>query len=291
MFGHTLLTLVLLLAQTDQTVQVKRGARLEVHNFSGTVTVRAWDRDQVRVQAEHSDRETVDVQTTDTLVSVRSRNRNGVPRSLDYTITIPAWMPVSVSGTATDVDVDGTAADVTIETVRGDVKVRGGAGFVRVQSVQGAVSVERTKGRVDAHTFNDSIHLADITGDVTAETINGGIMLERIDASSVDASTVNGEISYDGTIKDGGLYRLTSHNGQIDVALADRTNATVTVRTFNGDVTSTLPVKIEQADKHRRTLTTGTGSARVEIESFNGQITLHRPGDVKQKGERTRKRQ
>jgi hypothetical protein len=288
MFGHTLLALLLLVAETDQTVQVKRGARLEVHNFSGSVTVRAWDRDQVRVQAEHSDRESVDLQTTDTLVSVRSRNRNGVPRSLDYTISVPAWMPVSVSGTATDVDVDGTAADVTIETVRGDVKVRGGAGFVRVQSVQGAVSVERTRGRVDAHTFNDSIHLTDITGDVTTETINGGITLEKIDASSVDASTVNGEISYEGTIKDGGLYRLTSHNGPIDVALADRANATVTVRTFNGDVTSTLPVRIEQADRHRRTLTTGNGSARIEIESFNGAVTLRRPDDPKR--ERGRRR-
>jgi DUF4097 and DUF4098 domain-containing protein YvlB len=290
MFGHTLLALALLLAQTDQTVQVKRGARLEIRNFSGSVTVRAWDRDQLRVQAEHSDRDAIDVQTSDSLVSIRSRGRNGVPRALDYTITVPAWMPVSVSGTSTDVDVDGTAADVTIETVKGDVKVRGGAGFVRLQSVQGAVTVERTRGRVEARTLNDSIHLSDITGDVTAETINGGITLERIDASSIDVSTVNGEISYDGQIKDRGLYRLTSHNGPIDIALADRTNATVTVRTFNGEVTSTLPVKIEQTDRHRRTLTTGNGSARIEIESFNGEISLHRPGEARQQRERTRNR-
>jgi DUF4097 and DUF4098 domain-containing protein YvlB len=289
MFGHTLLALVLLAAQTDQTVQVRRGARLEVNNFSGSVTVRVWDREQVRVQVEHSDRDSIDVQATESLVSVRSRGRNGVPRSLDYTITVPAWMPVSVSGTATDVDVDGTAADVTIETVRGDVKVRGGAGFVRLQSVQGGISVERTNGRVEAHTFNDSIHLVDISGDVTAETINGGITLERIDASSVDASTVNGEISFDGQIKDRGLYRLSSHNGPIDVALADGVNATVTVRTFNGEVTSTLPVKIEQTDKHRRTLTAGNGSARVEIESFNGEISLHRPAEANARRGRKRR--
>jgi len=290
MFGHTLLALVLLAAQTDQTVPVKRGARLEIHNFSGSVTVRAWDRDQVRVQVEHSDRDTIDVQATDTLVSIRSRGRNGAPRSLDYTINVPAWMPVNVSGTATDVAVEGTTAEVTIETVRGDVKVRGGGGFVRLQSVQGAVSVERTRGRVEAHTFNDSIRVADVTGDVTAETINGGITLERIDASSVDASTVNGEISYDGQIQDRGLYRLTSHNGPIDVTLPDRANATVTVRTFNGEVTSTLPVRIEQSDRHRRTLTTGNGSARVEIESFNGAIALHRPGDPAANKQRRRSR-
>jgi DUF4097 and DUF4098 domain-containing protein YvlB len=288
MLGHTLLALILL-AQTDQTVAVKRGARLEVHNFSGDVRVRVWDRDQVRVQVEHSDRETVDVAATDQVVSVRSHSRNGLPRSLDYSITIPAWMPVSVSGTATDVDVEGTAAEVTIETVRGDVKVRGGAGFVRVQSVQGSVSVEQTKGRVEAHTFNDSISLADITGDVSAETINGGITLERIDASNVDASTVNGEISFDGQLKDKGLYRLTSHNGPIDVTIADRANAMVTMRTYSGDVTSSLAVKIDQTDRHRRTLTTGNGGARLEIESFNGPIALHRPGDATPRRERKRR--
>jgi hypothetical protein len=290
MFGHTLLALVLLAAQTDQTVQVRRGARLEVHNFSGSVTVRAWERDQVRVQVEHPDRDVIDVQATDTLVNIRSRGRSGAPRSLDYTINVPAWMPVSISGTATDVDVDGTTADVTIETVKGNVKVRGGGGFVRLQSVQGGVSVERTRGRVEAHTFNDSIHVADVTGDVTAETINGAITLERIDASSVEASTVNGQISYEGQIKDRGLYRLTTHNGPIDVTLPDRANATVTVRTFNGSVSSTLPVTIEQSDRHRRTLTTGSGSARVEIESFNGGISLHRPGDPAAGRQRRRSR-
>jgi DUF4097 and DUF4098 domain-containing protein YvlB len=277
-FGHALLAL-LLLAPTDQTVAVRRGARLEVHNFLGDVTVRVWDRDEVRIQVEHPDRDTVDVQTTDQLVSIRSRSR-GLPRSLDYTLTIPAWMPVSVSGTSTSVDVDGTTAAVNIETVRGDVKVRGGAGLVRVHSVQGAVSVEGTKGRVDAHTFNDSIRLADIAGDISAETINGGITLQRIDAANVDVSTVSGEISYDGQIKDRGVYRLTSHNGPIAVTVADRANATITMRTFRGDVTSTLPTRIEELDRHRRTLTAGSGSARVEIDSFNGEISLHRPGDA-----------
>jgi len=33
---------------------VTRGTRLLINNFSGEVTVRAWDRDSVRVQARHA---------------------------------------------------------------------------------------------------------------------------------------------------------------------------------------------------------------------------------------------
>jgi DUF4097 and DUF4098 domain-containing protein YvlB len=280
MFGHALLVLMLL-AQTDQTVDVKNGAKLDVSNFSGDVIIRAWEKNQVRVQVEHSDRETVDILTTDQLVTIRGRGQGNVPRSLNYTITIPAWMPVNSSGTAADVDIDGTGADINVETVRGDVKVRGGSGYVRLHSVQGNISLERAKGRIDVRTYNESINLADVSGDISAEAINGAVTMERIDSSNVDVSTVNGPITFDGQIKDRGLYRLTTHNGRIDVAIGERTNATMTVRTFNGDVTSTLPIKIDEPERHRRTVTLGTGSAHVELESFNGTIVLRRPGEAR----------
>src|SRR3954453_11358175 len=98
MVGYTLLALTLL-AQTDQTVSVKKGAKLELNNLLGDVNVRVWDRDQVRVQVDNGDLDSVDVRTTDQLVTVRARARNGLPRSVDYTITVPTWMAVSVSGT------------------------------------------------------------------------------------------------------------------------------------------------------------------------------------------------
>ncbi len=51
---------------------------------------------------------------------------------------------------------------------------------------------------------NEGIHLADISGDLSAESTNGSIILDRIDSGNVDLYTVNGNISYDGPIKDKG---------------------------------------------------------------------------------------
>ena len=76
--------------------------------------IKVWDKDAVRVEVTHSDREAVDIKQGDQVVTVRSRSvRGGPPRSLDYTITVPKWMAISVSGTYADVTMDGVGGDVT----------------------------------------------------------------------------------------------------------------------------------------------------------------------------------
>src|SRR5262249_22732826 len=140
---------------------------------------------------------------------------------------------------------------------------------------------------------NEGIHLADVAGDVTAETTNGSLVLDRIDSGNVDLYTVNGNISYDGPVKDRGVYRLTTHSGLIAMALAEKSNATLVVRTYNGGFRSTFPVKLDDQNPRKRfTLTLGNGSARVELESFGGTVALRRPGEPRPDAERgSRKRE
>ena len=83
----------MVVTQTDQTVQVQKGTRLDVSNYAGDVSIKVWDKDAVRVEVSHSDRESVDIKQADQVVSIRSRSvRGGPPRSLDYNITVPTWM-------------------------------------------------------------------------------------------------------------------------------------------------------------------------------------------------------
>lgn len=276
---------------TDQTVSVQKGTRLDVNNFAGEVAIKVWDKDAVRVEVNHSERESIDIKQGEQTVSVRSHQVRGAPRSLDYTITVPRWMAISINGTYTDATLDGVGGDVTIETTRGDIKVIGGSGVVQLKSVSGDISVEKAKGRVDVRSVNESMHLADITGDVAAETTNGSILLDRIDSSNVDLYTVNGNISYDGPIHDKGVYRLTTHNGTIGMAVPERANAMLLVRTYNGGFKSTFQVKTDDQNPRKRfTLTLGNGSARVELESFGGTISLRRPGEPRPELERERRR-
>jgi DUF4097 and DUF4098 domain-containing protein YvlB len=289
MIAELLMTLALV--PTDQTVNVTKGTKLDVNNFAGDVQVKVWDRDAVRVEAMHSDREAIDIKPGDQVLAVRSRStRGGPPRSLDYTITVPRWMAVSVSGTYADVTMDGVGGDVTVDTTRGDIKVSGGSGFISLKSVQGEISLEKAKGRVEVRAVNEGIRLADIGADLSAESTNGSILLDRIDSSNVDLYTVNGNISYDGPIKEKGLYRLTTHNGMIAMPVPERANAIVTLRTYNGGIRSTFQLPGDSGERRKRqTLTLGNGSAHVELESFSGTISLRRPGEARPETERKRR--
>jgi DUF4097 and DUF4098 domain-containing protein YvlB len=289
MLSATLLALALTV--TDQTLPVQKGTRLDIDNFAGDVSIKVWDKEAVRVEVTHSDRETVDIKQSEQSLTIRSRSqRGGPPRALDYTITVPRWLPITVAGTYADVTMEGVGADVTAETARGDIKVSGGSGFVSLKSVQGEISLEKAKGRIDVRAVNEGIKLADINGDVSAESVNGSILLDRIDSSNVDLYTVNGDISYDGPIHDKGAYRLTTHNGLIGIAIPDKVNATLMVRTYNGSFRSTFQVKLDDQNPRKRfTLTLGNGSARVELESFAGTIALRRPGEPRPETERRRR--
>lgn len=293
MLGTVLALMVI--AATDQTVQVAKGTKLDINNFAGDVNIKVWDKDAVRVEVSNSDREKVDIKQGEQTLTIRSRSlRGGPPRSLDYTITVPSWMAISVAGTYADTTMDGVGGDVSVETTHGDIKVRGGAGFVSLKSVQGEITLEKAKGRIEVRAVNEGIHLADIAGDLSAESTNGSIILDRIDSGNVDLYTVNGNISYDGPIKDKGLYRLTTHNGLIAMPVAEKANTTLMVRTYNGGFRSTFQLPAESTNDVMRngkrfTVTLGNGSAHVELESFGGTIALRRPGEPRPETERKRR--
>src|SRR5256712_5928173 len=199
--------------QRHRRFRVRPGARLEVNNFGGSIAVTTWAKSAVRVQAEHSSRDRVQVSGSEAVVSVKSTGKYGPSQVIDYTITVPAAMALALSGVYTDITVEGSQGEITAETVQGEVKVTGGSGFVSLRSVNGEVTLDKARGRIALNTVNEGITLRDVSGDVAAETVNGDVRLERIESGNVEANTVNGAISYDGTIKESGRYRLATPDG------------------------------------------------------------------------------
>src|SRR5207302_1385494 len=166
--------------QTDTTVPVRPGMRLDVDNFGGEIVVKAWNQNSIRVQATHSSRDQIDVQVGASTVSVKAESRRGLAQMVEYQISAPAWMNLNLHGVSTDIEVDGA---------------------------QGAVTA----------------------------------------------------------------------------GIPDRTNVTVSVATFNGDFDSSFPVSVTNTTKHRFNFTLGSGSGRLELETFNGDIRLRRPGQLHDK--------
>lgn len=283
---------------SDKTVDVTKGTRLVLSNQAGEVIVRSWDQDKVRIQASHGSRETVSAETTDNTLRIRTQ-RTGAGRGpgglVDYQITVPRWMAVNLTGTYLDATIEGTAAEVTVETVHGNAKVTGGNGNVSLRSVEGRITVDKASGRVQATTVNEGIRVTNSSGEITAETTNGNIFIDNAQTSNLEAFTVNGEVTFNGTIRDNGVYKLGTHNGDIRVGLGGANNATIFVRTFQGDFTADFPVQLPEGQNARSgskrfNFTLGSGSARMELQSFGGDIVLARKTITSREEERDRRR-
>jgi DUF4097 and DUF4098 domain-containing protein YvlB len=268
-----------LVQQIDTTVPAQRGQRLVVDLYGGDIDVKTWARSTVRVEADPGARTSVEVEVTATAVTVRSEGRRGPPSAVDVTVTVPTWMALDLTGVYSDITVTGTQAPVTAEAVQGDVEVTGGQGSVSLQSVQGHAYLTGAKGRLEVRSVNSDVRIRNAEGEISAETVNGSVELEGVKATSLEATTVNGDVAYDGPIRPDGRYTLSSHNGDVTLAVATGTSATVNVSTFNGEFESAFPVTLRETRKGKRfSFTLGGGAAQVSLESFQGTVSLVRPG-------------
>jgi len=268
--------------ETDTTIAVPAGASLSVNNFGGSIVVHAWTQNRVKVHAEHGSRGSIEASLAGSTLTLRAGSRHGAPSVVDFDITVPQDMALTLSGTYTEIEVDGVRGAINAETVDGSIDVTGGSGIITLHSVQGSVTLADATGRVEVNSINESVELSNVSGQIKAETTNGNMTLMGIKSSSVEAITINGDVEYDGTITDGGTYSLSSHNGDITVSVPEGANVTLSVATANGDIDASFALPFRGTrEKHRYTFKLGSGSARMEAESFQGDINLRRPSEMR----------
>jgi hypothetical protein len=168
---------------------VRKGQRLETSVYAGSITVKTWSRDAIRIQADTRRKDHLDVSADGSTVSIETSGKWGPAGNADIEITMPVWMPVELSGVETDLSVEGCKCTVHGETVRGDVSVKGGEGNVSVQSVEGSVTVTDVNGRVEAQSVNESVTVERVTGDLAVQTVNGDVTMVSIKSASVESGS------------------------------------------------------------------------------------------------------
>lgn len=228
----------------DRTFDVRPGARVNVDNVNGRVTVTAWNQPRVRVVAfQHveSHDSALAQKTINSLVNL-SADANGVR--------------VHTNHPKND---DGFFAWLAGQSVRASVTYQ--------------ITVPRASN-LDVETVNGTLAASDVAGRLRFSTVNGRITIERC-AGEVDASTTNGSISADLTAVNGRLVNLSTTNGRIAVSLPRTVAARVDAGTTNGSITSDIAVLTTASTKHslRGTLN-GGGNAEVRLRTTNGSITI-----------------
>ena len=263
---------------TDTTFAVDRDARLSIDSRTGSIEIQAWDRSEIRVRSDGGDEGAVEIDGSGSLIRIRPGGF-WEDEGVDLVLTIPTSMAVEISVGEGDVRVSGTRGSIEVETLDGDVWIQEAAGAVDVSTVDGNVEMVDVRGAVAVDNFDGNVHLSRVTGAIAVEGIDGEIQLRDIDSEAVDVSTVDGSVWYDGTVRPDGRYRLVTHDGDVTFTVAEGSGLTVSVSTFDGSLHPSFPIKLRSSVDRLTEFTIGDGSARVELESFDGDIFLIRPGE------------
>jgi len=130
--------------------------------------------------------------------------------------------------------------------------------------------------RFVGRTVNGGIQADDLTGDVEARTVNGGVRLST--AGQADAETVNGSITASvGQASGDDALTFKTVNGSIAVDLPAAANAELRAATVNGDINTDFPLHGE-THLSRRSLsgTIGSGGRPLTLDTVNGSIRIRR---------------
>jgi hypothetical protein len=193
------------------TGRVAQGKSIEVKGINGNINAEPASGDQLEVTAiktgRRSDPAQVKIKVVEhaggvTICAVYPSDDPGEPNSCE-----PGQGHGRMNVRNNDVKVDfkvrvPAKVDLISRTVNGEINALGLAGNVESHTVNGSINIS-TSGYAQAKTVNGDISAklsdANWTGALDFKTVNGGISvnLPSETSSSVDASTVSGDISSD----------------------------------------------------------------------------------------------
>ena len=247
-------------ARFDKTLPLKAGAKVELSNVNGPVTFEAWDRAEVRIEAEkwaESDRGDVakkvlgqiriQVDQTPGGLKIQTRvpdDQNGfmdwllgkeVKMGANYRIRVPRQTVIAAANVNGDLKLAGTRGQAKLENVNGAISIDAVQGDLTLETVNGRIALARTDGGVRATTVNGGIQadLAGVSDDLHFETVNGTVEL-RLPAKSrmtLDASMAHGVVQSD--------FQVAGNSPKKSNVLRGTVNGggnKVTIRSVNGTI-------------------------------------------------------
>jgi DUF4097 and DUF4098 domain-containing protein YvlB len=266
-------------ARIDTTIAFSRGGTVDLTQLSGDIVVTGWARDQVKIHA-FAERGRIRTEFTSSRVTLEYETARGRGGDSRYEVTVPVGTRLILRNTSGEVSSKGVKGAIDVSSVSGDIHVEDAADRITIESLSGDVTATRLNGAIRVGAVSGDVELSDLTGDVHVETTSGDVSLARATSKNVFATTVSGEVEYDGSIDPSGRYEFHSHSGTVRLDIPEKSSASVSVQTFSGSFDTDFTVTLQPGKAQRRPqrfeFTLGSGSARVTAETFSGDIVLGR---------------
>lgn len=233
----------------EKTCPLQKNGRFSLQNENGSVTIVAWDRNEVKIEAEKI---------------ARAGRESEAEKMLGATEII-----VRQDGNSVEVDTrtprcragedfwswifGGDGGNVTVNyviTVPRDI-------HLQVKSVNGKIEAREISGRAQLATTNGGIEVEEAVGSVSAETTNGRIRVSLAKVADNEA-----------------MYFETT-NGSVTAAFPQDFSATISARTTNGSINCDFPVTTAgRMGRNELEGKIGDNGGRVTLRTTNGSISI-----------------
>lgn len=275
--GLVFLTGIFALA-ADSTRQTKLiiapGGVVNVVDNAGSVTLHQGNGNQILIiSTTHSDKIEVDANSThdgkrvDIHVHVLPQQKpTSEEAKADCDITVPAGVSVNISTATAPITADKLSADLSLSSDTGGITLR-----------------NLSNTHADVRSVNGPVEISNVNGAYLEITSSGGaVQLTNVTGPRLHVGTASGTITYHGDFAGGGSYTLTTHSGEIDVAMPETSSVDLTARSINGSVENDFPLQTKShitfVPTQGRSLagTSNSGSSSVDLESFSGRIRVQK---------------
>ena len=275
MLTALLLALPIQQAPFDTTISVRPETRLEVTASAGTIDVKVWDRIAVQIVARPQRGAVVQAVLDGAVLDVRARTPTGGIDLVDYEITVPRKMNLTLGRRDVDITVRGAEGSVDASITSGKIVIEGGRGAVSLRSFQGPIEVRGARATVKVESTMGQVTLTDIVGDVDVRSNSDHVTLEKVDTRNLRAASIAGVVRFSGPLHEDGRYVLTSHSGSVFLKSTMPINATIDVATVGGAFSSALTHTVTYRTRTGIFIARfGNGAAQVTMESFTGGLVV-----------------
>lgn len=269
-------------AQTtvDKICDAAPDVQVRIKNVAGSVSVRAWDRDQVQVQGTlGEDVERFDFTCKGSLVSMEvifpKRKTRKIASYL--TVSVPRQGSLNIHTVSADVEVNDVLGKIEAETVSGALTVKGAIGSVEMETVSGNITLEANSPEVSIETSSGQAIVSGKIAALDIESVSG-----RIDLSGtfgrLEADSMSGRITARGAVSEA---RTQTVSGDI---LLDRVLQAVEADTTSGStqIVGERPVNLSITSISGKIEYSGglAENGVLDVSSVSGLVSLQIPGDT-----------
>lgn len=289
-----LLSLSIGQALADTPINLSRDAapnvRLSISNVKGAVTVTAWDRNQVQVSGRLGDGAkplSIDGSASDMSIKVQSQGKSGwfawnSDTSMGATtldVRVPKGASLDVDVVSAPMSIDGIdGGKIKVNTVSGKARVNARTPLAEVDSVSGNIELAGSAGKVSLQTVSGDILAPNVGEEAELQTVSGRIRVNGGPWRKLNLSTVSGDVQLGGSLAANGNFDVDSMSGDVQVVVPGNLSAIIHASTFSGDLRSDFGTvqKVEHGPGSELRATVGGGGAKMNIETFSGDLRIRR---------------